>query len=1098
MNAAPRTLPSLPVSGLALLAAMIAPAALYGCASGSHRAVDASTPLSDGSGDSGDVDGSLDAPLRVCASDPDCDDGDACNGLELCVASACALGTPIDCDDGVSCTNDTCESTSGACTHSPDDALCPADLACDVVDDCTAPLACTVDADCDDAVFCNGIETCDPAFGCRHGTPPTCDDLLRCTTDTCDAATDACLHTNDDTQCRDTLACNGIEACDPTNPSADGDGCVFGASPVCDDGIPCTIDGCSEAAGGCAVTPDDTICSDGVFCNGAEICDATAGCGPGVTPTCADTIGCTTGRCDATTDACVQDPDDAFCQDGLVCNGAERCDVTGTTPGRGCVAGAPMNCSDGLACTTDGCTEPGTCTHGGSDADSDGYQAIGCGTGADCNDLVAAIHPGATELCDGLDNDCSGGIDNGAGMTCALGSAARACTTTCGSAGTQPCSAACTLGACVASTETCNDCDDNGNGSIDEGLACRRGTTTSCSTSCGTAGSRTCAADCSGYSACVAPTELCNDCDDNGNGLVDDGLTCRRGTSAACTTTCGTSGTKVCAIDCSAYGTCRAATETCNGCDDDADGTIDNGFACRLGQTTSCMTLCGTAGVRSCASDCSAYGACVATEVCNGCDDNGNGVADEGFACASGTSRSCSTGCGTTGTQTCNATCGGYGTCTAAEVCNGCDDDADGSADEDFACRQGATQSCTVCGGAGTRTCNATCSGLGACTAAEVCNGCDDDADGTIDNGFACASGTSRSCSTGCGTTGTQACNASCGGYSACAATEVCNGCDDNGNGVADDGFACVLGASRACTTACGTAGNQSCNGACSAYSTCYATTETCGNGCDDNGNGSIDEGCVVAPPNDLCPGAIAYTIGSTVSGTTVGATNDYTSSCGGASASPDVVYAFTSTGSATSYRIHVDTTSHDGTIHVHSANTCAAGDEVACNDDFGTTRASEVTLNNLAAGTYYIVVDGFSSGNAGPFTLTSSSTPLSGDLCPGLAITANGTYVGTTVGQGANYTASCGYLTDTSPDVVYSITARTTGSITVAACGSGFDTVVYVDTACGASATICNDDFCGLQSSVTFSTTAGTTYYVVMDGYNGQSGAYTLAVSGY
>jgi hypothetical protein len=44
------------------------------------------------------------------------------------------------------------------------------------------------------------------------------------------------------------------------------------------------------------------------------------------------------------------------------------------------------------------------------DLDGDGAPAARCG-GTDCDDHDPAVHPGADELCDGLDNDCSGGVD---------------------------------------------------------------------------------------------------------------------------------------------------------------------------------------------------------------------------------------------------------------------------------------------------------------------------------------------------------------------------------------------------------------------------------------------------------------------------------------------------------------------------------------------------------------------------------------------------------------------------------------------------------------------------------------------------------------
>ncbi|MCK6526288.1 S8 family peptidase [Myxococcota bacterium] len=47
---------------------------------------------------------------------------------------------------------------------------------------------------------------------------------------------------------------------------------------------------------------------------------------------------------------------------------------------------------------------------GPTDADGDGHDA-----GADCDDSDPAVHPGATETCDGVDDDCDGTVDEGCG-----------------------------------------------------------------------------------------------------------------------------------------------------------------------------------------------------------------------------------------------------------------------------------------------------------------------------------------------------------------------------------------------------------------------------------------------------------------------------------------------------------------------------------------------------------------------------------------------------------------------------------------------------------------------------------------------------------
>lgn len=113
----------------------------------------------------------------------------------------------------------------------------------------------------------------------------------------------------------------------------------------------------------------------------------------------------------------------------------------------------------------------------GRDVDGDGVLAQGWG-GTDCNDGDAAVYPGASETCDGVDNTCDGVIDEGFSDT--------------DLDGVPDCRA----------TEGCDGLDNDGDGRIDEGFP---------------------DVDQDGLPDCL-DVEVCDGIDNTGDGQVDEGF----------------------------------------------------------------------------------------------------------------------------------------------------------------------------------------------------------------------------------------------------------------------------------------------------------------------------------------------------------------------------------------------------------------------------------------------------------------------------------------------------------------------------------------------------------------------------------------------
>jgi len=222
-----------------------------------------------------------------------CNNGNACDGVETCVAGVCQPGAPLNCDDGKPCTSDSCTASTG-CVHTPVSGCtaCTASSQCNdgnpcTTDTCTAghcqSIAAPNGTACNDGNVCNGAETCQ-AGRCTAGAPVNCDDGNACTTDGCDPILGQCTHLSLPGCCTTNSDCADRDAC-TINERCEAGACV--SDPlVCDAAAPCTRAVCDPRVG-CTThpLPDGTACVASDPCGQNSVCTGGICEGPAATVT---------------------------------------------------------------------------------------------------------------------------------------------------------------------------------------------------------------------------------------------------------------------------------------------------------------------------------------------------------------------------------------------------------------------------------------------------------------------------------------------------------------------------------------------------------------------------------------------------------------------------------------------------------------------------------------------------------------------------------------------------------------------------------------------------------------------------------------------
>ncbi|MEK7524550.1 MAG: MopE-related protein [Patescibacteria group bacterium] len=593
----------------------------------------------------------------------------------------------------------------------------------------------------------------------------------------------------------------------------------------------------------CACTPgEERLCgpnsNDGICRTGLQACEG------GVWGLCYGAV-MPLGQeaCNGQDDDCDGNTDEDF-DVGERCSGIGACGV-------GVFECATLNSK---RCSTDpDGSHPGSsaevCDERDNDCDGDIDEGLGDQVGYSVIGAAEGVRKRFGEACNGVGRCSTGGI-----YICA-GAYALECLTENAPIGNP---------ADIETGNLCNGLDDDCDGNVDDGCSCVNGATQNCGIDTGECnhGVQTCglgrySTECGGTGFVGPRGEVANGKDDDCDGNTDDLIEGTLGQPCTGIGRCGAGVWEASAV--AGHAVCSSmpdgsrnqnVTETCNGADDDCDGDtdeekfeiIDPQFSGYLEGTfrnptkaylnNRCVMTGVCAGPARLICDPNGSGLLIcntsaalrtppirvsgveeATQgLCNGLDDDCDGDTDELCACTGGVQRACGIAvlpC-TQGVQTCSAR-GEWGNCVGgitpvAETCNDRDDNCDGDTDEGYGkgiecdgrglCGIGVKE-CAAAGSANSTRCSTDNGGSNPQAQNERCNEVDDDCDGDIDDLFN-GDGTAKPrpgmtctmlgiCGTGkyeCSGTFEVACDARTR-----AKLETCNGADDDCDGDTDEGF---------------------------------------------------------------------------------------------------------------------------------------------------------------------------------------------------------------------------------------------------------------------------------------------------------------------